>query len=231
MLLLCAILLGGSAEFKIGALGISLLVFAMVATDAYRNWNKTGRKDTVVYGAAALLYLALAIWPYVNSYLRTGSPTFPMYSPFFRSPILEINDARFKHPLSWRLPYDLTFTTHEYFEGRDHSFGFQYLLFLPVSLVLLPFARSVLARRIIILGFCAPLVIAAFLPNARYFYPAMPLMSLSGAVIWTATKRTNLGLHAGFLPVHRCLARLEHGVFQYWRLGSQSRLRQLAIVY
>src|SRR4051812_15400884 len=125
-------------------------------------------------------------------------PTFPMDSPFFKGRIMAINDARFKHPLSWRLPYELTFYTHQYYEGRDHSFGFQYLLFLPVSILLLPFVSSVLARRIVVLGLCAPLLIATFLSNARYFYPTMPFMSLSGAVIWAATKRTSRVLHAVF---------------------------------
>ena len=103
-------------------------------------------------------------------------------------------DARYREPLTWRMPFRLTFGTSHYYEAQDGSFGFQYLLFLPLTLVCLASIKSYAGRSAAIVGLGGGLIIAIALPNARYFYPVLPFLTLgaTAAVAGVAAQRKNL---------------------------------------
>ena len=69
----------------------------------------------------------------------TGDPLFPFLNQKFPSPLLDhgavITDYRFREPLTLHTPFDITFHSNSYFEGRPGSMGFQYLLFVPLAVM------------------------------------------------------------------------------------------------
>jgi len=138
---------------------------------------------------AVFLLLASALPPYAIAYAMTGNPLFPFLNPRIPSPLLDrtavIQDYRFLQPLSWRTLYDLTFDTTKYYEGQKGSFGFQYLLFAPLALLAAAVAKRP-ARSASIVAFAASIVVLISTPNARYLYPAMPLVLVAFAafVAW-----------------------------------------------
>ena len=85
-------------------------------------------------------------------------------------------DPRFLQALTWHTPFDLTFYTHRYFEGRNRSLGFEYLLLAPLGLA----AAFVIKRRraagAAVVSVGGALIVLKLLPNARYLYPSLPLM-------------------------------------------------------
>ena len=116
-------------------------------------------------------------------------------------------DERFKRPLTWNTPYDLTFRTNLTYEGQNGSFGFQYLVFAPLGLAALlvaPRRRDVLSAVAVALGAAA--IIMRTQPNARYLYSALPLLSVPFAALlaWSASTRW---LYRGLLAfVVACVA-------------------------
>src|SRR5205814_1729926 len=107
------------------------------------------------------LILAIGTMPYVYAYVKSGSPVFPFNNDTFHSTQLEntVVDRHLNQPLSWFTPADLTFQTHLYLEAQDGSFGFQYLLFLPLLLIVLFGVRSYGARSAAIIGLAAAILV------------------------------------------------------------------------
>jgi hypothetical protein len=81
------------------------------------------------------------------------------------------------------MPYDLTFRSNRLWEGQDGSFGFQYVVLAPMALLVL---LAVTRRRAVAAAFVAltaTFVILATEPNARYLYPALPLLCVPFAAL------------------------------------------------
>jgi hypothetical protein len=179
------------------------------------------KKVEALAGAVALIAL-LGAPPYLYASAKTGNPVFPFANARFRSPYFNstasFTDSRFNAPLSWRTPYDLTFKTENYFEGQPGAAGFQYLLLLTPALVTL---RKRFPWLLAASGILVSLVLLIALPNLRYLYPALPLLSLAiGNVLvewpvlgtWALVGITALNLY--FLPAsgwyHRDFAFFKH---------------------
>lgn len=181
-LLLTAVLIGTSMALKTGALAIGLPGIVLLVALAF--FGKAERKPAfAAIPIAALLALGLGAIPYVIAWRNTGNPFFPFAAANFESSFMGkgVKDVKFLVPLSWHMPFDLTFGTQHFFEGQNGSFGFQYLLFLPLAAVALIAAKSFRARSVAALGLIATVVVAASAPNARYFYFATPLLTLAFA--------------------------------------------------
>ncbi len=177
-LLLGAALLGTSVSLKLGAVAVLALAGPLLAWMILRT-TTAQRPNRAWTGFAALtLVIGLGAVPYLDAYWRSGNPIFPYANDRFHSSYAgdEIKEQRFLEPLSWRTPGDLTFHTNRYYEGQDGSFGFQYFLFLPLTLACLGIMRSLIARSAIFIGLGSAILIGATQPNARYFYPALPFI-------------------------------------------------------
>jgi len=177
-LFLAALLLGCSISLKAGALAAGLPGIVILFL--------LSRRRPALALAGALLALALGAFPYAGAWLATGNPFFPFANGLFPSQLVAIRDTSFSQPLSWRTPWDLTFHTSRYFEGQPGSFGFEYLLFLPVLAAGAIAARSFRARTAILLGLASAVSVAAVQPNARYFYFTTPLLLVGTAasLLW-----------------------------------------------
>ncbi len=175
--LLAAAILGGTAcSAKFGACAFIVVTFACAAVELRR--RRAGRMAI----AAAAVLLLFAAPPYAIAYAMTHNPVFPFLNAKFPSPLLE-NGIEFRNnvytqPLTWRIPFDLTFHTHRYIEGLDGAIGFAWLLLIPLAVAALFAARNYGARIAAVIGLGAGLVVLASQPYARYVYPAMPLLAV-----------------------------------------------------
>jgi len=186
-LFLSMFLLGASVTFKLGAIAVVILAAPFVAIAISDTWRLLGKRRRWLIPAAVLILIVVAAAPYANAWVRAGNPVFPFANQQFRSPLVPsdphahfyINDRRYTQPLTWRTPAILTFATHLYYEGQDGSFGFQYLLLLPLTLVCLISMKSFAGRSAVVVGFGGAVLVAAALPNGRYFYPLLPFLTIA----------------------------------------------------
>lgn len=179
--LYAAALLGGTAlAIKFGGLAYVAAALPLAAIEVRRQWARLGPRAALSVAIAGALLLAAALPPYWISWRLTGDPVYPFLNQTFPSPLVDrsvtFQDPRFSQPIAFNTLYDLTFHSDRYIEGRPGSVGFQYLLLAPLGLAALLFIRRRPALGAALFSVGAALVILKLLPNARYLYPAMPLV-------------------------------------------------------
>jgi hypothetical protein len=187
-LYLAAVLGGTAMASKFGAIALLLPALVCAAVEVWRRRKLSGAR----WGLALALLLLAAAPPYTIAWVKTGNPLFPFRNDKFHSrqldPKADLQDLRFHQPLTWNTPYDLTFRSNLYYEGQDGSFGFQYLVLAPLALLALlvsPRRQPVVAA---VVAVTAILLVLATQPNARYLYPALPLLLVPFAALlgWAA---------------------------------------------
>lgn len=189
--LFAAMVLGGVAlSVKFGALAFVAvaLPFALAAQ----------RRNLRTKLLAVAILLVAAVPPYAIAYAKTADPLFPFLNGKFHSPLLppgtEIRDYRFHQPLSWRLPYAMTFRSNDFYEGQNGSLGFQYLVLVPLGVAGLFVARHRIAVSSAVVALGAGLFVMNSEPNARYVYAAIPLALIPVAALfaWLAAHQRAL---------------------------------------
>jgi len=188
--------LGGTAmATKFGALAFVALALPFMVYEAVRRRKSLGPRPLAVCALAALLLIATAIPTYAIAWWKTSNPLFPFLFDKFPSPLLspkaDIVDERYLRPLTWNTPFDLTFYSNKTYEGQNGSFGFQYLAMAPLAVVAFLFLRRrpLVSATVVALGAC--ILIMRSQPNARYLYPALPLLSVPVAALlrWAGNQR------------------------------------------
>jgi GtrA-like protein/dolichyl-phosphate-mannose-protein mannosyltransferase len=193
-LCLAAVLGGTAMATKFGAIAILVPALACAAVEVWRRRKKTG----IRWGIALGLMLVAAAPPYAIAWFKTGNPIFPFRNDKFHSrqldPKADIRDIRFHEPLTWNTPYDLTFRSNRYYEGQHGSFGFQYLVMAPLALLTLLVSLRRQAVGAAVVAVTAILLVLNTEPNARYLYPALPLLFVPLAVLlgWAAAHQRAL---------------------------------------
>jgi glycosyltransferase involved in cell wall biosynthesis len=181
-LYLAAVLAGTAIATKVGGLAFLAVVIPFAVVEARRH-----RKSAAVCAVAVLLVVLTALPTYAIAWHKTGNPVFPFMNQKFPSPLLDraadISFDQYRKPLSWRLPFDLTFHTNQSWEGQDGSFGFQYLLLAPLAVVALVVVRRRPAVSGAVVALGAAMVVMRSEPNARYIYAALPLLSVPFAAL------------------------------------------------
>ncbi len=185
---LAFILAGSAAATKFGAI-LFLFPLAVLAM-------LTARPRPRHLFAALGCFVILAAPPYLTAFVKTGNPVFP-----FLSSTASIEDQRFKAPLSFLTPYDMTFHTSRYIEGQDGAAGFQYFLLLPLAFLLL-------GRNSTYLAWAAAAALIIFVPltitvssNLRYLYPALPLAMLFSASALPLMKAADVALYRSVMTL------------------------------
>jgi hypothetical protein len=169
-----------SIKLPAGLIAIALCLCLLVG-----NWKKA--KAINALSRQALLKLVIifiagiciALHAYVNAYLITGNPTFPLYNAIFQSPFyhpVNFKDETFTKGATLSAYLGFFFNSSKYFESYNFIAGFQYLL-LPLlgALYFLFFQQKkhllYLAVPIIIFGG----VMFSLMQYWRYFFPILPL--------------------------------------------------------
>jgi hypothetical protein len=145
---------------------------------------------------AALVLVAAAAPTYLIAWRIAGNPLYPYFNQRFHSPLLPPNasvaEYRFHEPVRWSTLYDLTFHTHRFYEGQDGSFGFQFLVLIPIAVLVCLLARR--ARAFAVIGVGGMLLVLLSTPNARYLYPALPLLTVASAAALTSLAEYRIAL-------------------------------------
>ena len=129
-----------------------------------------------------------------------------------------VTDSRFHAPLQLRTLFDLTFHTHRYYEGQNGSFGFQYLLIIPLVVAGVWAARSWAAVSAAVIAMVSCVLVLRAQPNARYLYASLPWLWVAAfAAVLAWTRDHNPRLYRGAIALVACIAAL--GV---WFLPSSS---------
>lgn len=173
--LAAAILLGTGVAAKFGAIAMILPCGVLAAMAARRN-----RRAAMLF---VLLLAAFAAPPYARAYVKSGNPVFPFYNHVFKSPDFEsakpFFDSRFTKGVHAGDLYGMTFKTPTYLEARPGGWAFQYIFLVPLSLVFLRRSQPAAARWALLAGLSFAVLSLAGQSNARYVYPAMPLLTLA----------------------------------------------------
>lgn len=194
---LAACFLGASLATKYGAFAFVVPAVTVLA------WEIRCRKAWRRVPAVAALLVLFGSTPYVRALLASGNPVFPFFNHIFRSPHFDsaspFADPRFHEPLTLSTLYSLTFDTSRHYEGQNGGWGFHYLFFVPLALLVLPrrgIPQVEWAALGISLSYCV--LTLAGQSNVRYLYPVLPLfMILAAGVIraageWGAMRRRAL---------------------------------------
>jgi len=178
-----AVAAAGAMQTKvIGVLWLAPL-FAGLAGFAILKPRRTGLDARIV--AALVLALAIAAWPYVNAWARTGNPVFPFMNALFRSPHFDMaqsfNNSLYNASLSWSSPYEVVLASGRFLEGRNGSAGFHWLLLYPLILVAAIRTRDPAALLCLLLA--AMFFVAVYTQQSylRYLLPFFALITLLGA--------------------------------------------------
>lgn len=189
-----AAVLGGSAlAVKLAAIALLAAALPFVIAEA---WRRRLRLATAV--AAALLFVTAAAPAYAIAWYQTGDPLFPFLNQRFPTPLLDrsvvLRDFRFREPLTLHTLFDLTFHSSRFYEGQDGSFGFQYLLLVPLALIAVAAVRRRETAFAAITALCAMTAVLASEPNIRYLYIALPLLlvPLAAMLAWMEQHRRGL---------------------------------------
>jgi hypothetical protein len=167
------VLLGAALAVKLIA-AVFLLPAAVLGLAAC--WR---HKKLAAFAVGAVLIAVLGAPPYLYAWEKTGNPVFPFANTTFKSAYFDsktpFTDSRFTERASWRTPYDATFRSGRYFEGQGGAAGFQFLVLLLPALLLL---RKRFPWLLVGSGGAVLVVVLIALPNLRYLYPALPLLSI-----------------------------------------------------
>jgi len=127
---------------------------------------------------AALLFAALALSSYTQSWLATGNPVLPIFNSVFQSPYFpseQFSDPRWHAGFTPALPWRITFDTARYVEGWDGGFGF--VLIALSGLWLLQLLRP--GKRMLMLAVTATVLLPLMpMQYARYAFPGIALLTV-----------------------------------------------------
>lgn len=178
-------------------LGVVLLAALLLERYLRRGLKLAQIRSTQWLMLAAVFAIAsiVAFHSYAVAWLVTGNPLFPLYNGYFKSPYFgpyNFLDTRYVTGVSWKSYWDLYFNTSRHYESRNFVAGFQYLLLLPLAVVLLLISghqRRAVRILLPMLGF--GLVMFAAVQYWRYLFPVLPLASvLIGALFYGRYKGT-----------------------------------------
>lgn len=127
---------------------------------------------------------AIALFPYIFAWLKTGDPLFPYYNAIFKSPFfptISFHDTRWEGQFSWRLLYDATFASNRYLEANVGALGLTLILLLPLAVVAMIARPNEIGVVSLLLAIAVMLAIGWEIQYLRYFYPIFPILFVPAA--------------------------------------------------
>ncbi len=201
-------LLGAALSAKFGSLCYAVpLLFVAASASTALGWRPRLK--------AGLVFLLLALPPYVTAYFLTGNPVFPFMNSVFRSPYFDsamsFRDQRFVTPLSWHTPYDATFHTSRFLEAQDGALGYQYLALVPLCLVGMVCGRGLpwLGAASLAVGLTGAALTWIGASNIRYSFAALPMLAVAVGALLNSLRDCHPTLYRGVLG--SCIACIVSG--------------------
>ena len=186
---LAGVFLGCSMQVKYGSWALLPAALSLVVVE-WKRARRAGRTSSVALVTLPALLIVFAAPPYLTAFVETGNPVYPFLNNVFQSPYFDatraLRDIRWPVGLDWSTPYNITFRSGRYLESQAGSFGFQYLLFLPLSILLLLRRRSYLAAAALGIGLSYALLTCLYITYLRYLYPVLPLFMI--VIAWVAAE-------------------------------------------
>lgn len=132
----------------------------------------------------AIMGCTIAFHSYINAYLITGNPTFPLYNGIFKSPFYyptNFKDETFTHGANLNAYLGLFFNSSKYFESYNFIAGFQYLIlpFFGAFYLFMHNRKNALCLVLPIAFYGA--VMFYLMQYLRYLFPILPLACILAA--------------------------------------------------
>jgi len=186
---LAGLFLGCSMQVKYGSWAILPVVLPLAVWEWKRS-RQAGRTSLAALATLPALLIVFGAPPYLTALVKTGNPIFPFLNHIFQSPYFDAfsayRDMRWPAELQWNTLYNLTFRSDKYLEGQAGSFGFQYLLLLPLSIPLVFRRRSYLAAVALGVGLTYCVLTCLYVTYLRYLYPVLPLFMI--VIAWVTAE-------------------------------------------
>lgn len=128
-------------SFAVSTKHQALLLFPIYLIYILYNYKNFLNKDaTILLTKIFFIFLIFGLSTYLESWYLTDNPIFPWFNSIFKSPFYPlINFVHYKEGFDVNLIYLFTFFSEKYFEGSVGSFGFQWLILLPLILLIYVF--------------------------------------------------------------------------------------------
>ncbi len=154
-----------------------LPVLLLVLVIRYKLWLKSDYVNSILIGI--FLLFAFGMIPYVTAWVLTGNPVFPFYNGIFKSPYFDVYnfvDGRWQMGLSWNTLYDITFFSTKYAEALPGVAGFQWLLLLPVTSLIILMKWNKQGLVLLFISLASFFFIFNSISYLRYAFPLYPFL-------------------------------------------------------
>ncbi|MGY4493058.1 hypothetical protein [Pseudomonas sp. TE3610] len=140
------------------------------------------KKAVASIGVVLCIACFVAFHPYINAWRITHNPVFPLYNAIFKSefyPLSNFVDPLYQKGFSLSSYVNTFFMTSQFFEANNFTAGFQYLIFLPVALLLGLFCkRRLVYLPLLVVTFGFGIIMFAATQYWRYLFPIVPIASV-----------------------------------------------------
>lgn len=181
-----ALLLGSALAAKAVTFSILPVLFLLLVL-RYKLWLKINLGRTILLGL--VLFLVVGTIPYITAWYITGNPVFPFFNEFFQAPQYPaVNFSAspiFEKGVSWDTIYRMTFESGKYLEGKPGAAGFQWLLLLIPTIIVLIVNWNRKGLALIIVGILAIALTFHQTAYLRYIYPSYVILSAALGVAFS----------------------------------------------
>lgn len=178
LILLVALFFGFAAATKAVTLTI-LPVMLLILIWHYKCWLR--EVSLSLWLKVVGIFLVFGLIPYITAWWITGNPVFPFFNGIFQSPYYPASNfdssSIFGRGVTWDILYKITFDSGKYLEASVGASGFQWLLLLiPTSIILL-FGKHRKGIALLLVGLLVVMLVFQSVSYFRYAFPAWAILA------------------------------------------------------
>ena len=196
-----AALLGGALASKFGTLAFFIPLVPCVIVLSIQMSSLRPRHSNRMRGfavAALLITIVAGIGApsFVRAWRKTGNPVYPLMNNVFKSPYYSQTpiENRYHGTIDPRTIYAMTYKMG-YLEAMKGSFGFEYLVLIPLVLLGMKRSWATAARLSVFVGICFLIASISFIAYERYLYTGLPLVLTGTAALFEDLRKGDRWLY------------------------------------